>query len=102
MSGGNVADGFGFNVTDTGIGTNVVNVGSSGAAFGVADNTDMTIIAVLLATNDQTGVNTSGSGYSNVYDANGDGVLDANERAMRDMANIYTASSTKVATFRPL
>ena len=40
LSGGTAAQSYGFNVTDTGIGTKVVNVGSSGAAFGVADNTD--------------------------------------------------------------
>jgi len=91
LSGGSVAAGYGFNVTDTGIGTKVVNVGSSGAAFGVANNTDMTIMALLLATNNLTGDSGDGS-YRNVYDTNGDGVLDDAEKALRSLANtIYTA-----------
>lgn len=90
LSGGSVAASYGFNVTQTGIGTNVVNIGSNGAAFGVADNTDMTIMAILLATNGLTG--NSGSGYRNIYDTNGDGVLDDNEKALRVLANnIYSA-----------
>jgi hypothetical protein len=94
LSGGSVAAGYGFNVTDTGIGTNVVNVGNNGAAFSVADNTDMTIMALLLATNNLTGADADGNAsedYSHVYDADGDGVLDATELALRAMANdLYT------------
>ncbi len=52
---GYVATDYGFNVTVVGIGTKVVNIGSNGAAFGVADNTDTTIMAMLLATNGLTG-----------------------------------------------
>lgn len=90
LSGGSVAAGYGFNVTATGIGTRVVNVGSSGAAFGVANDTNMTILSLLRATNSMTGAKTSG--YSNVYDTNGDGVLDAAELALRARANaIYGA-----------
>ena len=95
---GTFAADYGFNVTETGIGTKVVNVGSNGAAFDVADNTDMTIMALLLATNvalrisTTTRPTTTGDGYSHVYDADGDGVLDANEKALRAMANeIYSA-----------
>ena len=88
LSGGSVAASYGFTVTQTGIGTKVVNVGSSGAAFGVADNTDMTIMALLLATNNLTGSDTNGDGYSNVYDSNGDGVLDDAEKALRAKANV--------------
>jgi hypothetical protein len=74
----------------------VVNVGSSGAAFGVADDTDMTIMAMLLATNGMTdtdgAANNDDDGYTHVYDANGDGVIDAAEKALREMANeVYTA-----------
>ena len=90
LSGGSVATGYGFTVTTTGIGTRVVNVGASGAAFGVADNTNMTVMALLLATNNLTGASTNGT-YRNVYDTNGDGVLDNAEKALRDKANtIYT------------
>jgi hypothetical protein len=87
-----VAASYGFNVTETGIGTKVVNVGSSGAAFGVADNTNMTIMALLLATNNLTGADANGDGYSNVYDANGDGVLDDAEKALRELANAIYSS----------
>ena len=90
LAGGNIASGYGFTVTATGIGTRVVNVGASGAAFGVADNSSMTVMALLLATNGLTGANANG--YSNVYDQNGDGVLDAVELALREQANaIYSA-----------
>ncbi len=45
LSGGNVASDYGFHVTETGIGTKVVNVGDSGEAFNVTDYTDMAIMA---------------------------------------------------------
>ena len=76
LSGGNAAASYGFNVTETGIGTKVVNVGANGAAFNVADNTDITIMALLLATHDMTGGDVDAhdsEDYSHVYDANGDG-----------------------------
>ena len=78
---------FGFNVTDSGIGTTVVNVGSSGAAFGfgVPDNTEMTILALLRATNELTA-----AGADLIYD-DGDGVLSDAEKVLRLLANtIYT------------
>ncbi|MCA9215355.1 MAG: cadherin repeat domain-containing protein [Planctomycetales bacterium] len=94
LSGGSVAASYGFNVTETGIGTNVVNVGDNGAAFGVADNANMTIMASLLATNNLTGQADADASenYSHVYDANGDGVLDNNEKLMRAKAHdVYVA-----------
>jgi hypothetical protein len=48
-----VAANYGFTVSGDGVGTATVNVGSNGDAFGVADNTDMTVMDLLLATNDQ-------------------------------------------------
>ncbi len=65
------------------------------AAFGVADNSDMTVMSLLLATNNFTDIdgaaNNDDDGYSHVYDANGDGILDADELALRAMANdIYS------------
>ncbi|MCA9028644.1 MAG: hypothetical protein KDA86_25785 [Planctomycetaceae bacterium] len=95
LSGGNVAAGYGFNVTETGIGTKVLNVGTNGAAFGVVDNTNMTIMSLLLATNsltDNDGVlNNDNDGYSHVYDVDGDGDLDEYELSLRAMANtIYS------------
>jgi hypothetical protein len=92
---GSAAQSYGFNVTESGIGTRVVNVGSSGAAFGVADNTDMAIMSLLLATNRLTGRDSNaadGNDYSHIYDNNGDGIIDPEEAKLRWMANqIYSA-----------
>jgi Transposase DDE domain group 1 len=44
---------YGFTVSGYGVGTATVNVGSSGDAFGVANNTTMTVMDLLLATDDQ-------------------------------------------------
>src|SRR5207245_8229177 len=44
-----VAAQYGFTVSGDGVGTATVNVGSSGEAFGVADNTAMTVMDLLLA-----------------------------------------------------
>jgi hypothetical protein len=84
---GDVAASYGFNVTDTGIGTKVVNVGSSGAAFGVANNSNLTIMQLLLATNSLTDTSNSLSGFAHTYDRNGDGVIDAEEAQLRALAN---------------
>jgi hypothetical protein len=48
-----VAAQYGFTVSGDGVGTATVNVGSNGDAFGVANNTTMTVLDLLLATNDQ-------------------------------------------------
>jgi uncharacterized delta-60 repeat protein len=95
LSGGTAAESYGFNVTDTGIGTKLVNVGAAGAAFGVVDNTDMTVMQLLLATNSLTDIdgtdNNDDDGYSHVYDQDGDGTLSEAEKALRAMADeIYT------------
>jgi hypothetical protein len=49
-----VAAQYGFTVSAGGVGAATVNVGTSGAAFGVADNTTLTVMDLLLATNAQT------------------------------------------------
>jgi hypothetical protein len=48
-----VAAQYGFTVQGDGVGTATVNVGSSGDAFGVANNTTMTVMDLLLATDAQ-------------------------------------------------
>jgi hypothetical protein len=44
---------YGFTVSGYGVGTATVNVGSNGDAFGVANNTTMTVMDLLLATDAQ-------------------------------------------------
>ena len=87
---GTVAAGYGFHVTDTGLGDRVVNVGSSGAAFGAANGTTRTVMQLLQATNAMT--HGTGAGFDYVYDVNGDGVVDASEAGLRLQANAMYAS----------
>jgi hypothetical protein len=74
-------------VTATGIGTKVVNVGSAGAAFKVADGTDLTIMQLLLATDSLADEYKHLAGFAYTYDQNGDGVIDSGEAELRAMAN---------------
>lgn len=48
---GSNASRYGFEVSSAGTGAALFNVGSSGAAFGVENNTEMTVFAILKATN---------------------------------------------------
>jgi len=48
-----VAAQYGFTVSGTGLGTATFNVGANGDAFGVANSTTMTIMDLLLATNNR-------------------------------------------------
>ena len=48
-----VAASYGFVVSGDGVGAATWNVGSDGDAFGVANNTSMTVMGLLLATDDQ-------------------------------------------------
>ena len=50
---GTIAADYGFTVTQRGVSVSTFNVGTSGAAFDVADHTEMAIIDLLRATNDQ-------------------------------------------------
>ena len=71
---------YGFTVTEYGLGFATFNVGDNGDAFGVADDTEMTVLDLLLATNEMT-VN------GLLYDLDGDGLIDRAERDLRAMAN---------------
>jgi hypothetical protein len=74
-SGASMAMGQGFTLSSDGLGASTMNVGSNGAAFGVANNTTMRVIDMLLATDSMT-VN---------------GVLYNGNTSLRDMANtVYT------------
>lgn len=56
-AGQKLATKYGFTVNNLGVGADLYNIGSNGAAFGVADNTLMTVMQILKATNDRV-VNT--------------------------------------------
>jgi hypothetical protein len=71
-----VAAPYGFTVSGDGAGTATVNVGSSGDAFGVANNTTKTLMDLLLATDEQAI----------------DGLLYGGNTALRNEANsVYSA-----------
>ncbi|MCA9059546.1 MAG: hypothetical protein KDA85_13660, partial [Planctomycetaceae bacterium] len=84
---GEIAVQYGFTVTDTGIATKIVNVGADGAAFGVNDDTNLTILQLLLATNEMTDVCNQQLGFAAIYDQDGNGVIDATESALRTSAH---------------
>ncbi len=71
---------YGIVVSEYGLAISTVNVGDSGAAFGVSDDTEMTVLDLLLATDQRTS-----SGI--LYDLNGDGVIDSLEKSLRIMAH---------------
>ncbi len=83
---GSIAVGYGFNVTETGIGANVVNVGNAGAAFGVDNGTDLTIMQLLQATDSMTDVPDNIDGYAHVYDQDGNGWISFEEFELRWLA----------------
>jgi hypothetical protein len=77
---GNTAAAFGFQVTANGVGTRTFNVGNRGAAFGVANNSFVSVMDLLLAVNAR-----SHNGL--LYDQNGDGQISSSEASLRIMAN---------------
>src|SRR5438876_2545773 len=82
---GTTAAAYGFQVTPTGVGTRTFNVGADGAAFGVANNSAVSVLDLLLAVNAR-----SHNGV--LYDLNGNGQIDSTEAGYRTMANdIFTA-----------
>ncbi|HBO45342.1 MAG TPA: hypothetical protein DD670_15715 [Planctomycetaceae bacterium] len=86
--GGDLGAAYGFGVTDTGIATKVVNVGICGAAFGVANGTNLTIWQLLQATNSMTDVPDNQTGYAHIYDVNGNGQLSLSELLLRTQAQL--------------
>jgi hypothetical protein len=83
---GTTAESFGFLVTTDGVGVSTFNVGDAGEAFDVADNTDVTVLDLLFATNAN-----SVSGV--LYDLDGDGDADDDwESLLRTLSNdVYGA-----------
>jgi len=83
---GTTAEAYGFLVTTNGVGVTTFDVGDAGLAFDVADNTFVTVLDLLFATN-----NHSINGV--LYDEDGDGDADDDfETLLRTLANdVYSA-----------
>jgi hypothetical protein len=83
---GTTAASYGFLVTENGVGMRTFNVGSNGSAFGVANNSSVTVLDLLLAVN-------SRSRNGQLFDLDGDGdANDSQETLFRTMANdVFTA-----------
>jgi hypothetical protein len=77
---GTTAAAYGFQVSATGVGTRTSNVGNNGAAFGVANNSTLSVMDLLLA------VNARGR-RGLLYDMDGNGQIDSSEADYRTMAN---------------
>lgn len=69
--GGTVGQAYGFRVTDYGLGASAFNVGGSGAAFGVPNNTTLNVYQILRAANQRAAT----------------GFLFSGDRRMRSLAN---------------
>lgn len=77
---GNAGVQFGFVVSAGGVGTATYDVGSNGAAFGVADNSVLTVAEILSRINDRT--------FNGLLlDIDFNGFLSSAEIALRNMAN---------------
>jgi hypothetical protein len=76
---GTMARNYNFEVTDTGVGSATYNVGSNGAAFGVANNSTVAVSQLL-----QIADNKSWNGT--LWDADHSGTLSATESNWRNMA----------------
>jgi hypothetical protein len=70
-----MAASYGFAVSSTGLGGSTVSV--NGAAFGINDNTVLTITELLSRANDRACKGT-------LWDSNGDGVLNSAESILRN------------------
>jgi hypothetical protein len=77
---GNTSASYGFLVTTYGVGAATFNVGSAGAAFGFANNTNASILDLLFAVNDR-----SHNGV--LFDIDGSGTISSLEASFRTMAN---------------
>ena len=74
---GTVGTSYGFAVSTTGLGAATTNVGVNGAAFGINNNTVMTITELLSRANAR-------ARKGLLWDANGDGSLSAAETVLRN------------------
>lgn len=77
---GTTASAYGFRVTVEGVGASTFNIRGNGAAFGVAKQTSLTVLDMLLATDARTA-----NGL--LYDLDHSGSISATEKALRTQAN---------------
>lgn len=83
---GDIATEYGFLVTPDGLGAETVNVGNNGAAFGVDDDTDMTVMDAMLAAD-----SLAFEGIFYDMDTDGD-ATDDEERGLRTSAhNVFSS-----------
>jgi hypothetical protein len=74
LAGGNMAAGYGFNVSSTGTGAKTYNVGSNGSAIGLANNTSYTVSRLLQAANANCSGGTIAAGAFNALNNIFDGI----------------------------
>jgi titin len=89
---GTAAAAYGFQVTATGVGTRTFNVGADGAAFGVANNSAVAVLDLLLAVD-------AHSHNGLLYDQNGDGQIDSTEASYRTMVNDVFSAINEAGSF---
>ena len=77
---GNVASAYGFQVSVNGVGYSKFNVGTNGAAFGVANGSSVTVMDLLLALNTRTR-------RGLLFDTDNSGTISSSEQNFREMAN---------------
>jgi hypothetical protein len=76
---GNVATSYGFTVTTNGVGTALVDVGDSGAAFGLENDATITVLELLQRVNDR-------ARKGKLWDLNGNGSYNAAETILLKQA----------------
>ena len=81
LAGGNYAASYGFVVNSVGTSTATYNIGSNGAAFGVANNTVLSIYQILQKTN-------ADARNGILWDLDGNGSISSIEDIYRDMATV--------------
>jgi len=81
LAGGIMARGYGFIVNTAGTGIATYNVGANGAAFGVANNTILSIMDILNRINER-------SRKGVLWDMDGNSVLSSAEQVLRNMGNV--------------
>jgi hypothetical protein len=80
---GTTAVSYGFGVSSIGLGAATVNVGDDGAAFGIDDNSVITIMELLLRTNARAKAGV-------LWDSNGNGLTSAENMLRADALDLFT------------